>query len=473
MIETIIGNFHLEKIIWIVKKNLAIIIILAALGGIAGGSFAVLTNEVNYTAAISFYVYSNPDYVYESSVNISNTEFTLAKNLVQSYIMVLKSDTVMEKVIEETELPYTAKQLSSSIGHSVVSGTAIFYVYVYNENPYNAMEIANAIAEIAPTEIARIVKSGGVEVVDYASLPTNAHSSNNIIKYVILGFAGLGGLTAVIFLFLGLLDTTIRRKYELRLAFQIPMLGDVPIIASVDKDSQNKLLKEESPFALKESYNIIRANMLFTGKGEKCPVYVITSAEQGEGKTLNTVNLAISYAQMQKKVLLIDADMRNASIHKRLGIEEKTGLSQYLAGLSKEKYVEVMDNLFVMTAGATPPNPAELLMSEKMTELLEHAKKEFDCIFIDMPPVGIVSEAMTLADKATGYILVVRAGLSKMSKEKSAIQLLEHVNANICGIIFNGMNPKSQDYAYRKYGYEYQYGSNDENDTKKKDKKKG
>ena len=100
MLETILNNFHLEKILWILQKRIAYIMILGVLGGMAGGAYAYLTNSTLYRAEVSFYVYSDPDYVYDSSVNISNSEFTQAKNLVQSYILILKSNTILQKVLE-------------------------------------------------------------------------------------------------------------------------------------------------------------------------------------------------------------------------------------------------------------------------------------------------------------------------------------------------------------------------------------
>lgn len=460
MIETILNNFHLEKILWIIKKKLAFIFIFAAIGGIGAGLFAYLTNESSYQASVSFYVYSNADYMYDSSVNISNADFTLAKNLVQSYTKVLKSNTVLDMVIEETGLPYTTEQLSSMIGYSVVEGTAIFYVTVYDSNPYNAMLLANAIADIAPTEIARIVKTGGVEVVDYAKMPTVPYSSTNVMKFAIIGVLGGGVLSAGLFLFIGLLDTTIRRKYELRLMFTIPILGEVPLISATNKDEKvEKILKEDSPFAIRESYNTIRTNMLFMGKGEKCPIFAVTSAEQDEGKSLNSINLAVAYSQLDKKVLLIDGDMRKPSITKILGIEAKGGLSEYLVGLNNGKAIyKYSDKLDVLPAGTIPPNASELLASKNMDSLLEEMKQQYDCIIIDLPPVGIVSDGLVLAKNITSYVMIVRMGASKMNNEKGAIQALEQVGANVSGFIFNGINPKSQDYNYRNYSKEYEYG---------------
>ena len=494
MLETILNNFHLEKILWILQKRIAYIMILGVLGGMAGGAYAYLTNSTLYRAEVSFYVYSDPDYVYDSSVNISNSEFTQAKNLVQSYILILKSNTILQKVLEEAPCaslsqsqrqkmgecavdaakaagyvnagtiefllePDGTEALSGRIGTSVVENTAVFYVYTYDSDPYRAMELANAIGRVAPKEIGRIVKSGGIEVIDYATLPEAPYSSTSLVKYALVGFAGCFGASFVLFLLAGLMDTTIRRRYELKLAFRIPVLGDIPQIQAPDRKSKPVLvLGENSSFAVKESYNTIRANLLFTGKGERCPVYAVTSADKDEGKTLNSVNIAISYAQLGKKVLLIDGDMRNMSVASLLKLRGRLGLSQYLAGLRETpQIVEYRQNLDVLVGGENPPNPSELLGGERMKELLTTLRSRYDCIIIDLPPVGIVTDALLLSHEVTAYLLVVRAGVSHMSREKAAVTLLEQVDADICGILFNGQPPKSKDCNYRLQQYWQEY----------------
>ena len=133
-----------------------------------------------------------------------------------------------QKVLEEAGLDYGTEALSGRIGTSVVENTAVFYVYTYDSDPYRAMELANAIGRVAPKEIGRIVKSGGIEVIDYATLPEAPYSSTSLVKYALVGFAGCFGASFVLFLLAGLMDTTIRRRYELKLAFRIPVLGDIP-----------------------------------------------------------------------------------------------------------------------------------------------------------------------------------------------------------------------------------------------------
>jgi len=443
----------LEKIIWIIKKKFIFILLSALLLALVTGIYANCTKTSTYVAQISFYVYSNPDYLTDYSVNISSADFSQAKNLLDSYMQILKSRTFLEKVTEETGLSYSVSGLRSAISASAVQNTAVFNMNVFDADPLNAMTIANAIGDLAPAEITRIVKSGGIEVLDNAILPTTPYASTSVLKYILAGALGGGILAAGFFLLRGLLDTTIRRKYEIEDIFTIPILGDVPQINPSSKKEKIKMeLDKGSPFALKEAYNNIRANLLFTGKGEKCPTYAVTSADINEGKTLNSINLALSYAKLGKNVLLIEADMRKGRIGTRLGIEFEAGLSQYLAGITDKVNIQkVGDSLSVILAGDIPPNPAELLAGDRWPELLQKSRQEFDIIFVDLPPLGVVSDGLSMAKEVTAYLLVIREGVTKFDREQMIVRQLENIGANICGFIYNGISIKSQDYNYRNY----------------------
>jgi capsular exopolysaccharide synthesis family protein len=258
-------------------------------------------------------------------------------------------------------------------------------------------------------------------------------------------------------LLIGLLDTTIRKKFEIRDMFTIPILGEVPLLLSESKKNKvDKVLSNDSPFALREAYNSIRTNLRFTGRCKKCPVYAITSSDAAEGKTLNALNLAISFTQIGKKILMIDADMRKSSISSLLDIELIDGLSEYLAGIVDTPFIiEYHTNLFVISSGEIPPNPTELLSGNRWHDLLENSKKEYDAIFIDLPPAGIVSDALLLTKDVTSYILIVREKVTKFDREQMLVRKLEGLGASICGFIYNGISMKSQDYTYKYYGKEY------------------
>ena len=239
---------------------------------------------------------------------------------------------------------------------------------------------------------------------------------------------------------------------------------------SIHTTDSTKLLTASSTFAVKEAYNSIRTNLLFTQQGEKCPIFVITSPTANNGKTINSANLAINFAQMGKKTLVIDADMRNPSLHKLFSLSSRNGLSEILAGLTDNITVTKTDieNLSILTSGKIPPNPTELLSSPRMDKLLDFVKEHYDCVFIDTPPINIVTDATVFAQKATGYILIVKTDTTNIPELKTTVSTLQGINASILGFILNDANSEKKKYYsyYRKYSrsysynYKYAYGNN-------------
>lgn len=227
------------------------------------------------------------------------------------------------------------------------------------------------------------------------------------------------------------------------------------------KSDPKKILCQNSPFAVKEAYNAIRTNLLFTQQGEKCPIFVVTSPTANNGKTINSINLAVSFAQMGKRTLLIDADMRNPTIHRMFSISVKNGLSEILAGLTDNISVSKTDveNLSVLTAGKIPPNPAELLSSARMDKLLEFVKEHYDCVFIDTPPINLVTDSTIFAQKVTGYIVIVKTDTTNTHDVKTTVTNIEQIDGNILGFILNDVNSEKKKYYsyYRKYNYNYSY----------------
>ena len=229
-----------------------------------------------------------------------------------------------------------------------------------------------------------------------------------------------------------------------------------------------RMLDDSAPFAIKEAYNQLRTNLLYTANdASNCPVYAVTSAEVGDGKSTVISNLAISFAQAEKKVLLVDADMRRPVQFQNFNLNKKqTGLSELLSGIAK--YDEsILSNpfpsLFVLTSGCIPPNPSELMLSPKFESLVEQWKKEFDIIFIDLPPVGIVSDPLSVASFVDGYVFVVMANKTDGRHLNAAIETLEQINAKVLGTVIAGSSLKGEkSYKYKysyKNGYEYGYGS--------------
>ena len=210
------------------------------------------------------------------------------------------------------------------------------------------------------------------------------------------------------------------------------------------------IVEKEPKSIAAESYRTLRTNIQYSSFDKKYQTIVVTSSEPGEGKSTTSGNLALCLAQGDKKVILIDCDLRKPSIHKKFKISNIVGLSDVIIG--KEELSSAVhrhnNNLIVLTSGKIPPNPSEMLSSKAMVNLLEALKKEFDYIILDTPPVQAVTDSQILSTKADGTILVVRAERTKKDAVNNAVSLLKKVNANIIGTVLNGLSTDRNKYYY-------------------------
>ncbi|MCQ2449676.1 MAG: CpsD/CapB family tyrosine-protein kinase [Clostridia bacterium] len=212
----------------------------------------------------------------------------------------------------------------------------------------------------------------------------------------------------------------------------------------------------KASFAVVESYKAIRTNLQFLLAQNDGKVVAFSSAGAGEGKSTTTVNVAITFSQLGGKVLLIDADLRKSSVHKKLKLENKDGLANVLVGFSRfEDAVEhINDSLDIMTAGPYPPNPSELLGSKQFAEFIEFCRKKYDYIFIDTPPINVVADALALAPVTDGMVFVVRDFVTPHEAFEHALEAAEFADVTVLGTIMNGVNAKkNRRYSYRKYAY--------------------
>lgn len=234
----------------------------------------------------------------------------------------------------------------------------------------------------------------------------------------------------------------------------------------------SKLLTYDSPFAIREAYVRLRTNLMFcvNSGGDPCTTFLVTSGCPSEGKSLTAANAAISFAMLEKKTLLVDADMRKPS-QQRLwaGRNTTTGLCNYLAGLGALGLATVDGMpLDIAFCGIIPPNPSELLSSTRMKRFLETVRQSYDYVIVDTAPINTVADAQILSSLVDGVILVALSQKSTKGELNAAIDSVTRAGGNLCGVVINKMDMKSTKYSYRykyedKYGdkksYEYGYGN--------------
>jgi protein-tyrosine kinase len=219
---------------------------------------------------------------------------------------------------------------------------------------------------------------------------------------------------------------------------------------------------------ISEVYRIMRTNLMFSSLGQQLKTLLITSPGSGEGKSLTSANLGVVFAQYGKTVIIVDADLRKPTQHRIFGIGNNTGLTSVMLGeVSLDNALIPIEDigLSVLPTGPLPPNPAELLGSERMLEILEELKEKADIVILDTPPVVAVTDAALLASRVDGVLLVLAAGKVKIEVAQKAEELLLNVRANILGSVLNMMDVDNPDYYYSSY---YYYGQGSENKKKRR-----
>lgn len=205
---------------------------------------------------------------------------------------------------------------------------------------------------------------------------------------------------------------------------------------------RRQILNKNTSFAVQEAYKQLRTNIRFCIRDQKCKKFCLTSGQASEGKSITLLNLAISIAQTGKRVLLIDADLRRPTIARLLVEKATPGLSEVLVGdvsVSEAVRTGIYPNLDIIFSGEKPPNPSEVLSSERMHELIETSAEYYDYILVDTPPVNVVTDACVVANLLDGVLLLVRESRSNKETVRQAISNLQLTGANILGYILNGV----------------------------------
>lgn len=233
--------------------------------------------------------------------------------------------------------------------------------------------------------------------------------------------------------------------------------------SELKKRMQNvELMNNNTAFGIREAYLGICTNMMFCvdRSGNPSKVFVITSSVSGEGKSTISANLAVAFAMLGKKVLLIDMDLRKPTQHKIWGFPAEGGMSNLLSGVDDCLIYNISElPISIIGAGSIPPNPAELILSPRFLKCIEILRKKYDYILIDATPINIVSDTRLVLESADNVALVVRSAYTDRRALRRALETVERSNVKCCGFIFNDINLKRGDYSYQ-YSYSpYEYGS--------------
>lgn len=305
--------------------------------------------------------------------------------------------------------------------------------------------------------VERSAISNNVKIMDRAQTPGSPFKPDPARNMLM---ALLSGFVVALALAFGLdyLDDTIKTPEDITRKLHVPFLGLVPSV----RGEKQPVLSGPVPHDFGESYRALRTSLVFTSGGESTRVITVTSAQPLEGKTTTACNLAMVLAFGGSRVLLVDADMRRPGVHKALKINNTVGLSHLLVGQARvrEAIQRTSDpNFCVMTAGRTPPNPSELLSSERMRQLVANLKQgPFDWVVIDTPPVLAVTDAIILTPMVDGVTFVVGAEMTRRRLAERAVHMIMASRPKVVGAVLNRVNFDRNKYYYSRY-YGYQYKS--------------
>ncbi|MCC5619714.1 polysaccharide biosynthesis tyrosine autokinase, partial [Nostoc sp. CHAB 5836] len=303
-------------------------------------------------------------------------------------------------------------------------------------------------------------------IIAQASVPKDPVRGKKIIVLVLGVMFGLFFATTAV-LFLALRDRSLKTLKEVRDVFRYTLLGIVPLSVkklrfgySNGELTSQKIAVRDTPHSLtSEMYRMIQANLKFLSSDKVLKSIVVTSAVPKEGKSTVSANLAVAIAQLGRKVLLIDADMRVPSQHHLWQLTNTVGLSEVILGQVEFDIAvsKVMDNLDVLTAGVRPPNPLALLDSKRMVSLIENFSSEYnyDFVIIDAPPLLLAADALTLSQMTDGVLLVARPGVIDSNSANAAQEILERSNYNVLGLVVNGIIDKNESSSYMYHAHEY------------------
>ena len=425
--------------------------------------YSVYIKKDMYESNTTLVLTKSTSTVDQASGTITQNDILLNQKLVSTYSELIKSKLVLNQVIEKLDLDYKVNELAKLISVDSIENTEILKITVKNEDPKLAKDIANETAKIFSKEIVDIYNINNISIIDKAVLSKNI-SNNTTIRDSIIAFFG-GIFISLIILFIKYyFDDTIKFDDDLEEPLNMPILGKIGIEKENKKNpNKTELIVNKYPKSVvSEGIKSLRTNLQFSSIDKNVKSILITSSIPGEGKSFISANLATAFAQTGKNVLLVDCDMRKGRQHKIFNVSNARGYSNLLIDDFKNNYSSYIKNtevknLYLLTCGTVPPNPSELLNSDRNKELFKFLTSKFDIVIFDgVPCNGLPDSAImsTLTDKT---LIVSAENVTPKSLLENTRKSILNVGSNVSGIILNKINMKNNKYYGKYYSY---YGEN-------------
>ena len=397
----------------------------------------------------------------QTSTTITQNDILLNQKLVETYTKIIKSKLVLDQVISETGITYTAEELGQNVAVEAYENTEMLKISVTDSDPELSASIANSIAQVFSGEVAKIYQMNNISVIDIAQVPEEVSNDTLTRDFFIALFISIFGSIGVIFI-IYYFDDSIKLTDDLEEEIGMPVIAKVfkSDIGSKNRGKVELLVQKYPKSVVSESIKTLRTNLQFSSVDSELKTILVTSSIPGEGKSFISANLAISFTQTDKKVLIVDCDMRKGRQHRIFKLSNTKGLSNLLIDdmTNYKDYINKtsIKNLYIITRGTVPPNPSELLNSNKNSELIKILRSKFDIIIFDGVPCNGLPDSIIMSKLVDKVLIVSSESVTPRSVLESTKKQLKNVEAPVAGDVLNNVNRKNSKYG-KYYGY---YGDN-------------
>ena len=463
-------DIDIKRILEIILSKKLLIVLILLFSILFGYVYSYYYKKPEYKSSVTILLVADEN---KTNKELTQTDLNINNGLISTYSSIAKSTNVVQKTIENLELNMSASSLQKKVEAKQIDSTQFLKISVTNANPELAKNIANELANVFTQQIKEIYNLQNISIVDEAEVEQNPCNVNHMKDIIMFAFAGLFlAMVSVVAIFM--FDDTIKSEEDIEKNVKLKAIGTLP----VDKEKNELIVKNNPKSQIVESIKTIRTNILYSTNKN---AILVTSCKQDEGKTWVINNLAVAFAQTGKRVILVDANLREESNKNDIfEIDKGEGLSDFIKEISEDNldnlqksrnYIKEtkIPNLHILQNGTIPPNPVELVSSRNMQKIIKLLKNMYDVVLIDGTSSIMVSDSIALSSMVDSTILIAENKKTKINDLKKVKKLIEDVHGNILGVILNKAQTQKGKYYGKKYGY--YYGSDVEKQIQKIEEK--
>ena len=450
----------MKKILNIISSKKIFIALIILLSLVMGYFYSYYYKKPQYNSSVTVLLTGDEA---QGEKQVTQTDLNLNSGLISTYGSIAKSANVLSKVIENLGLNISVQNLQKNLTVAEIKNTQFLKITVENSNPETAMKIANEISKVFVEQIKTIYNIQNINIIDTAEISNTPCNINHIKDMAIALMAGIFA-SGVLILIIYILDDTIKSEKDIPVNLKLETIGTIP---NTNKTNNELIIETDPKSYIVECLKTTRTNILYASNINKKKAILFTSAREKEGKSFIVNNIAVAFAQANKKVLIVDTNLRTPKGRSQI-FENQTGegLSDFIKEITEnklenlekaKKYIKEtkIPNLHILESGTIPPNPSELLSSTNMRNLLELLKSMYDLVLLDGTPSMIVSDSIALSTMVDSTILVAENKVSKINELKKTKRQIQDVGGKIMGVILNKSDVQHNKYYGKGYGYYY------------------